>query len=82
MNDILFQSLSLIYIALSKTAVVWIPLLLAIFAWRFWIDYVNAAAIENMKWVMLEIRIPKKLLNTKGNGACAHQCASPDRWCW
>ncbi len=64
MNDILFQSLSLIYIALSKTAVVWIPLLLTIFAWRFWIDYVNAAAIENIKWVMLEIRIPKEVTKT------------------
>lgn len=37
----------------------WAPLLLALLSWKLWIHYVNINFLSSMKWILLEVRIPK-----------------------
>jgi hypothetical protein len=37
---------------------------LAMFAWQVWIQYINRLFIQSMKWVLLEVRIPKEVFKS------------------
>lgn len=37
----------------------WAPILLAFLSWKLWIHYVNIHFLSGMKWILLEVRIPK-----------------------
>lgn len=39
----------------------WLTIVAVILAWRWWLRFRNRRFIENIKWVVLEIRIPKEL---------------------
>jgi len=47
-----------------KTARFWVPVLIAVVGWRFWLDYVRERWTTGMKWVLLEIRIPKNVFKS------------------
>lgn len=39
----------------------WVSALVVSFAWKSWIKYINRRFIENIKWILLEIRVPKEV---------------------
>ncbi len=45
--------LFLIYCAATTLLIAW--------AWKFWMLYINNKFIENIKWIMLEIRLPREI---------------------
>lgn len=57
-----------IFNILFKTSGVWFPLLAIYFAWKYgtkwWMQYVNKAYLMNLKWVLLEIKLPEQVDKT------------------
>src|SRR3989338_9414149 len=47
------------YIQLTWWA--WLPPLLAFGAWKMWVFYLRVWYFSNLKWVLLEVRIPKEI---------------------
>lgn len=43
---------------------VWIFMILVSLAWSTWLRYINRRFIENIKWVLLEVRIPKDVFKS------------------
>ncbi|HXK35267.1 MAG TPA: hypothetical protein VJ103_02080 [Candidatus Paceibacterota bacterium] len=39
-------------------------LFLALLAWKVWIQFINRAFINSLKWVLLEVRIPKEVFKS------------------
>ena len=39
-------------------------LLLCAWSWRFWMMYVNQKFLNNLKWVLLEIKLPREILKS------------------
>ena len=44
---------------IGKTAFLWVPPILAYIAWLLWMHYINRLYLTEIKWSLLEIRIPK-----------------------
>lgn len=44
-----------------KVATYFIPVLLVVVGWRYWIRHRNAEWLSTLKWTMIEIRIPKDI---------------------
>lgn len=44
-----------------KVSVYFIPVLIVIMGWRYWIRHRNAEWLSTLKWIMIEIRIPKDI---------------------
>lgn len=42
----------------------WLTALVVSFAWKWWMQYINRNFIENIKWVLLEIRVPKEVFKS------------------
>jgi len=38
-----------------------VPLALIFFAWKIWVYYINAEYLNNLKWALLEVRLPKEI---------------------
>lgn len=49
---------------IGKTAFIWIPILLIFLGWRIWVDYVRDVWMSQIKWVLLEIRVPKEVFKS------------------
>ncbi|MBP9821402.1 MAG: hypothetical protein KBC98_00745 [Candidatus Pacebacteria bacterium] len=49
---------------LRETAVLWVPAVALIFTWDWWIEYVNKAYLAKLKWILLEIKIPREVHKT------------------
>lgn len=49
---------------LRETAVLWVPGIALILTWDWWVEYVNKAYIAKLKWVLLEIKIPREVHKT------------------
>lgn len=49
---------------IGKTAPFWIPLILMFLGWRVWVDYVRDIWMSQIKWVLLEIRVPKEVFKS------------------
>ncbi len=47
-----------------KTARYWLPLALVILGWRLWVGYVREQWLSSVKWVLLEIRVPKEVFKS------------------
>ena len=43
---------------------IWIFMILVSLAWSMWLKYVNRRFVENIKWVLLEVRIPKEVFKS------------------
>ena len=41
-----------------------IPVLLALISWRLWVHYVQRLFIYKMKWVTLQVKVPKEVFKT------------------
>jgi len=39
----------------------WVCTISVFLAWHYWIQFINRRFIENIKWIMLEVRIPKEV---------------------
>ena len=46
---------------ITKTAFLWVPPILAYIAWQSWIYYINRLHLSEIKWTLLEIKIPKDI---------------------
>ncbi len=55
--NILFEAIEFIVLA----SPFWLPVALVLLFWRMWVYYIRSDFIANMKWVMLEIRLPKEI---------------------
>ncbi len=42
----------------------WLPVLLAYVFWHLWMSYVQLSHLSEIKWTLLEIRLPKTILKT------------------
>lgn len=42
----------------------WAPILFGMMLWHEWVRYVQAQFIANLKWVVLEIKVPREILKT------------------
>jgi hypothetical protein len=60
MEDILFG----ILFFFMDTWPVWTLIVCVSLAWSFWMRYLNRKFIENIKWVLLEVRIPKEVFKS------------------
>ncbi|MDQ5901492.1 MAG: hypothetical protein QG580_207 [Patescibacteria group bacterium] len=49
---------------LAKTAKFWIPISLLYLGWKLWVSYVREQWLSSVKWVLLEIRVPKEVFKS------------------
>ena len=53
---------------LFTTSGIWFPFLVIYFAWKYgtkwWMQYINKAYLMNLKWVLLEIKLPEQVDKT------------------
>lgn len=47
-----------------KTAIWWYPFLAAYLLWYVYLGYIRANWIKNLKWVLLEIKMPKEIMKS------------------
>jgi hypothetical protein len=47
-----------------KTTRFWLPIALVILGWRLWVGYVREEWLSKVKWVLLEIRVPKEVFKS------------------
>lgn len=47
-----------------KTARFWLPLALLILGWRLWVNYIREEWLSTIKWVLLEIKVPKEVFKS------------------
>lgn len=62
--DIFLQIFSQVGDILKNTARFWIPLGLMFLGWRLWVNYVREEWTTKIKWVLLEIRVPKDVFKS------------------
>lgn len=63
-NDAYFDMLSRFFNIFK-----WIvPFILLVVGWKLWIRHVNAEWISNLKWTLLEIKIPRDIYKTPASG--------------
>ena len=62
--DIFTSSLAFTVSALIKTAFIWAPLLLSMIAWYSWKYYINRLHLSEIKWTMLEVRVPRDVFKS------------------
>lgn len=60
----LLEGISLGFTFVAKTAFLWVPPILAYIAWHSWMHYINRLHLSEVKWTLLEIRIPKDVYKT------------------
>lgn len=46
---------------IGKTAFLWVPPILAYIAWHSWMHYINRLHLSEIKWTLIEIKIPKDI---------------------
>ncbi len=59
--DFFFNSLTQVAAIAYGSAWLVAPVVLGIIAWKTWVYYINAEFLKNLKWVLLEIRLPKEI---------------------
>lgn len=48
----------------GQTILLWLPVVLGLAFWQLWLFYRRWDFVENLEWVLLEIRLPKEMLKT------------------
>jgi len=61
---LLFERVSSIFEYFGDAMVFWLPVVLGILFWNFWLRAVRRKWISNREWVMLEIKLPKDIRKT------------------
>lgn len=62
MGTISVQSfLSDFFKVVIEAAWLWLPALLAYFAWKLWVYYIRLYFVSNIDWVLLEIKLPREI---------------------
>ena len=64
MEQYTYFFLDTIWPFLRETAVLWVPAISLILTWDWWVEYVNKAYLAKLKWVLLEIKIPREVHKT------------------
>src|SRR3989339_1306732 len=64
MVDYLFYILGVIFEIINNTANFWLPVVLIFVFWKVWILYLKVDRISKLKWVLLEVRLPKEVFKT------------------
>ena len=64
MSPASFSDLSEQFAAVASFWWVWLPVLLIALFYNLWLAYVRAKYKANMKWALLEIRIPREIKKT------------------
>ena len=65
---------------------IWIisPFILGLMAWKLWVYYINSEFLRKMKWVLLEIKLPKEIhrspLAMELALASFHQTGGTSQW--
>ena len=63
-ESILTGILSFAWTILSKTAIIWGPILAMYYAFKYWQDFVTDRFISGIQWTLLEIEIPRNIEKT------------------
>ena len=58
-KDFLLGTLSELWFFSSRMAFIWVPASLGVIAWRMWIRYKQALFLDKLKFVLLDIKVPK-----------------------
>ena len=56
-KDFLLKSLDI----LISLYYIWLPIILAIIFWELWVHYVRARYINNLSWILLEMKLPRDI---------------------
>ena len=59
-NDTVLFTLKIIY----YTSYIWIPIVLVLILWDFWVDYRRALYFAKQEYVLLEIRLPREIFKS------------------
>lgn len=62
--DIFLHTFSRALDLILSTARFWVPLILVILGWRLWVNYVQEEWLSTVKWVLLEVRVPKEVFKS------------------
>lgn len=63
-DQILFLAREFVWPIIVGTSVIWAPLILLWLGSGWWLEYVRKRKISEMKWTMLEIRIPREIFKS------------------
>jgi hypothetical protein len=63
-GDIILSIISIIYLIIAKTAIIWVPLCLGWLSFFLWHHFVAERFIGGIQWVVLEIHIPRDMQKT------------------
>lgn len=58
------ESLSIGLSYLFQTIGLWAPFVLGYFAWKGWMHYIHLSYVTNLKWSLLEVRLPKDVFKS------------------
>lgn len=58
------EILQFLWEVVRRTAVIWVPFIAVSWAWEAWVKYVRRAYLQKLKFVLLEIKIPKEVPKT------------------
>jgi hypothetical protein len=64
MTEYFFYILGIIFENINNTASYWLPVLLVFIFWKVWLSYVRADWVSRLKWILLEVRLPKEVFKT------------------
>lgn len=64
LTGFVIKSLGIIFMMAGRTALLWLPIVLALMFWELWVFYRRWEFVESLDWVLLEIRLPKEITKT------------------
>lgn len=64
MADYLLYIIGIVFRSINDTASFWLPVVLVFIFWKVWLSYVRADWVSRMKWMLLEIKLPKEVFKT------------------
>jgi hypothetical protein len=56
--------LEFVWEVIRRTAVLWLPIMAVYYGWDSWVTYVRRRYLQNLKYVLLEIKIPREIHKT------------------
>jgi len=59
--QLLISSFKNLFYISSDLAVFWAPIVFGFFFWKVWVHYIRTDYLANIKWVMLEVHLPKEI---------------------
>lgn len=62
--DFFSGTLIQLFIFISSLAPIWLPIILVLVAWRFWVRYIRVAYLATIEWSLVEVRIPRDVFKS------------------